>query len=84
MNLFAWGKQGTYGDNKTPKPSFLDPIKLYAWETWNKIKGMKVATARENFINLCERILKKMKIKTRDPYKPGPNYYDGCFKKGKK
>ena len=45
---------------------------------------MKVATARESFINLCERILKKLKINARDPYKPGPNYYDGCFKKGKK
>ena len=72
--------QGRFGDNKTPKPSILDPIRLIVWEDWSKHKGMSVKYAREKYISLSERELRRLKKDYSNPKKPGPDYYKGCFK----
>ena len=45
---------------------------------------MNVKYAREQTIKMMERMLKRYKKNTRNPKLPGPKYYEGCFKKGKK
>ena len=31
LKLYGLGRQSRFGDNKTPKPSILDPMKYYPW-----------------------------------------------------
>ena len=76
--LIGYARQGKFGDNKTPKPSFLDPFKLLAWNAWTANKGMSVKTARERYINACEKLAKRLGVNTKNPRLPGPKYYDGC------
>ena len=48
--LIGYAQQGRFGNNKTPKPSILDPFKLLAWNAWTANKGMSVKVAREKYI----------------------------------
>ena len=50
LKMYGYGRQARFGDNKTPQPSILDPMKYYPWKAWNENKGMSVKVAREKAI----------------------------------
>ena len=39
---------------------------------------MSVKTARERYINACEKLAKRLGVNSKNPRLPGPKYYDGC------
>ena len=51
---------------------------------WTEVKGTSVKYAREEAIKMMETMAKKYKRDIRNLKRPGPDYYAGCFKKGKK
>ena len=59
-------------------------MKYYPWMAWTKVKGTSVKNARKETIKMMETMAKKYKRDIRNPKRPGPDYYEGCFKKGKK
>lgn len=65
--LAGLSQQGKYGNNRTPKPSWLDPVATFMWDAWNKKKGMTVKTAREKYINLCKKFCRRFKVDCRNP-----------------
>ena len=82
--MYGLIRQGRFGDNKTPKPSVLALHDLVGWNAWTKNKGMNVIVARVRAMKIMEATLKKFKKDIRNPKLPGPDYYKGCFEKGKK
>ena len=76
--IIGYAAQGRFGDNKRPKPSILEPQKLWFWNAWYKNKGMSVKYAREKYIGMAEKIAKRLGVNTKNPRTPGPKYYEGC------
>ncbi|XP_054287411.1 acyl-CoA-binding protein homolog [Macrosteles quadrilineatus] len=59
LELYSLFKQGTFGDNTTDKPGFLDLKGKYKWEYWNKKKGMAKETAQEQYVAFVQTLLEK-------------------------
>lgn len=84
LKMYGLIRQGRFGDNRTPKPSILAYHDYVGWNAWYKNKGMNVIKARVQAMKIMEDTLKKFKRSSENPKLPGPDYYEGCFKKGKK
>ena len=39
LRLYAFGKQGKFGDNTDPKPGMLAIKEKKKWEAWEALKG---------------------------------------------
>lgn len=54
LELYAFFKQGTVGDNETEKPGLLDFKGKAKWEAWNKKKGTTKEAAKEAYVKLAD------------------------------
>lgn len=59
LELYAFFKQGTVGDNETDKPGLLDFKGKAKWEAWNKKKGTTKEAAKESYVKLAEELTAK-------------------------
>ncbi|KAL4453900.1 hypothetical protein ABPG74_003783 [Tetrahymena malaccensis] len=57
LELYALYKQGTTGDNTTPKPGMLDFKGKAKWEAWNKKKGVAQNEAKAQYVVLANKVL---------------------------
>uniref|UniRef100_A0A7E4ZVY1 ACB domain-containing protein n=1 Tax=Panagrellus redivivus TaxID=6233 RepID=A0A7E4ZVY1_PANRE len=59
LELYALYKQGTVGDNTTPKPGLLDPKGKAKWNAWDAKKGVSSADAKTQYIAKVEALVTK-------------------------
>lgn len=59
LKLFAYGKQGKFGDCNEPKPGMFDIKGKKKWEAWMSMKGTDENEAKKQFILLAKSILNK-------------------------
>ncbi|XP_031623961.1 acyl-CoA-binding protein homolog [Contarinia nasturtii] len=61
LQLYAFFKQGTFGDNNTSKPGMFDLKGKAKWNTWNEKKGMSQDEAKEKYIAFVDQLMEKYK-----------------------
>lgn len=54
LELYAYYKQATVGDNETAKPGFLDITGKSKWEAWKKVAGTSKEDAMKKYIELVK------------------------------
>ncbi|CAB3408369.1 unnamed protein product [Caenorhabditis bovis] len=59
LELYALYKQGTVGDNTTPKPGMLDLKGKAKWGAWDAKKGTSQDDAKAAYIALVEKLIEK-------------------------
>uniref|UniRef100_A0A1I8A305 ACB domain-containing protein n=1 Tax=Steinernema glaseri TaxID=37863 RepID=A0A1I8A305_9BILA len=59
LQLYALFKQGTVGDNNTPKPGMLDLKGKAKWSAWDGKKGTSQDQAKEEYIALVKSLVEK-------------------------
>ncbi|MFO6419014.1 acyl-CoA-binding protein [Hylemonella sp. W303a] len=52
LKLYGLYKQGTAGDNTTPKPGFGDMMARTKWTAWTECKGLSQEEAMQRYIDL--------------------------------
>jgi diazepam-binding inhibitor (GABA receptor modulator, acyl-CoA-binding protein) len=52
LRLYGLFKQGTEGDNATPKPGFSDMRGRTKWTSWTECKGLSKEDAMQRYIDL--------------------------------
>ena len=61
LELYAFFKQATEGDNKTSKPGMFDIKEKFKWETWKAKAGMSKEDAKQKYIDLVSDLLQAYK-----------------------
>ncbi len=61
LDLYAFFKQATEGDNKTSKPGMFDIKGKFKWETWKAKAGMSKSEAQQKYIDLVNELLATLK-----------------------
>ncbi|XP_046750627.1 acyl-CoA-binding protein homolog [Diprion similis] len=61
LELYAFFKQGTEGDNNTPKPGLLDLKGKAKWNAWDSKRGTSQDAAKEAYIKFVDTVLAKYK-----------------------
>ncbi|HQV77670.1 MAG TPA: acyl-CoA-binding protein [Chitinophagales bacterium] len=61
LDLYAFFKQATEGDNKTSKPGMFDIKGKFKWETWKAKSGMSTDVAQQKYIDLVSELLQTHK-----------------------
>lgn len=56
LQLYAYYKQATIGDNNIAKPSLIDFKGVAKWQAWYNIKDMSKLTAKVNYIKLVKKL----------------------------
>lgn len=56
LDLYAYYKQATVGDNSSDKPSFFDIKGCKKWSAWMQVKGMAREAAMLNYITIVRRL----------------------------
>ncbi|MCB1582606.1 MAG: acyl-CoA-binding protein [Marinicella sp.] len=56
LKLYALYKQSTVGDVQGNKPGFFDFVGAAKYEAWENIKGMDMDDAKQNYIDLVEKL----------------------------
>lgn len=56
LKLYALYKQGSVGDVSGDKPGFLDFVGAAKYQAWEKNKGMSQDEAKQNYINLVNKL----------------------------
>ncbi|MCX7544753.1 acyl-CoA-binding protein [Marinicella gelatinilytica] len=56
LKLYALYKQGSVGDVSGDKPGFFDFVGAAKYEAWEKNKGMSQDEAKQNYINLVNKL----------------------------
>ena len=59
LQIYSLFKQGTAGDNTTPKPGMLDFKGKAKWEAWNGQKGKSKEAAQAEYVALAKTLLNK-------------------------
>ena len=59
LNLYAFGKQGRFGDCSDPKPGMFAFKDKKKWESWEAIKGLDQDEAKKQFILIAKPVLGK-------------------------
>lgn len=59
LELYAWYKQATEGDNDTSKPGMFDVKGKFKWEAWNNKRGTGTEQAKKEYAALVKELLKK-------------------------
>ncbi|ORZ36666.1 acyl-CoA-binding protein-like protein [Catenaria anguillulae PL171] len=59
LELYALFKQGTVGDNDTPRPGMFDIKGKAKWDAWTAKKGASKEDAQQKYIDLVEALKKK-------------------------
>lgn len=57
LDLYAYYKQATEGDNNTSKPGMFDIKGKFKWETWKSKAGLSTAEAQQKYIDLVNSLL---------------------------
>lgn len=58
LQLYALYKQATAGDNTSKRPGFTDPVGRAKFDAWAKMKGTGGDAAKQQYIDLVERLKK--------------------------
>lgn len=61
LELYAFFKQATEGDNKTSKPGMFDIKGKFKWDTWKAKAGMSNDEAKQKYIGLVNDLLQVYK-----------------------
>jgi acyl-CoA-binding protein len=61
--------QGSYGDNKTESPSYLQLVDRLKWNSYESQKGMEKHAARVTFINGAKQMLADRGFPSENPHK---------------
>ena len=59
LRIYAFGRQGKFGDCNDAKPGMFAIKEKKKWEAWTAIKGMDQEEAKKQFIILVKTVLKK-------------------------
>ncbi|CAI4230913.1 unnamed protein product [Auanema sp. JU1783] len=59
LQLYAFFKQGTVGDNTTVKPGMLDFKGKAKWAAWDEKKGTSSDDAKTSYVALVEQLITK-------------------------
>ncbi|XP_043270735.1 acyl-CoA-binding protein homolog 1-like [Venturia canescens] len=59
LELYALFKQGSIGDNNTPKPGMLDLKGKAKWNAWDGKKGMSKEDAKKAYIAYANGLVAK-------------------------
>ncbi|HPA35889.1 MAG TPA: acyl-CoA-binding protein [Chitinophagales bacterium] len=61
LDLYAFFKQATEGDNNTSKPGMFDLKGQFKWKTWADKKGMTSVEAMQKYVDLVQELLQTNK-----------------------
>ncbi|XP_055300116.1 acyl-CoA-binding protein homolog [Sitodiplosis mosellana] len=61
LQLYAFFKQGSFGDNNTSKPGMLDLKGKAKWNAYWEKKGMSQDIAKEKYIAFVDELMEKYK-----------------------
>lgn len=61
LDLYAFYKQATEGDNTTSKPGMFDIKGKFKWDTWKAKAGMSTEEAQQKYIDLVQELLQTHK-----------------------
>ena len=56
LQLYALYKQGSTGDVTGDKPGFFDFVAAAKYEAWEKIKGLSGDDAKQQYIDLVQKL----------------------------
>jgi len=56
LRLYGLYKQGSEGDVSGEKPGFFDFVGTAKYEAWSRLKGTPPETARQQYIELVQRL----------------------------
>jgi len=56
LQLYALYKQGSTGDVTGDKPGFFDFVAAAKYEAWEKIKGLSEDDAKQQYIDLVQKL----------------------------
>ena len=59
LQLYAFYKQATLGDNSGKRPGFTDIAGRAKYDSWQRLKGMSSEEAMQGYIDLADKLLKK-------------------------
>ncbi len=59
LDLYAFFKQATLGDNTTKKPGMFDMKGQFKWKQWKSKEGQSKEEAMENYVKLVDTLLGK-------------------------
>lgn len=57
LKLYALYKQGSVGDVQGDKPGFFDFVGAAKYEAWEKLKGTQPDEAKQQYIDLVNKLL---------------------------
>ncbi len=61
LDLYAFFKQATEGDNDTDKPGMFDIKGKFKWDAWKNKAGMSSDEAMQSYIDLVDELLQSHK-----------------------
>ena len=61
LDLYAFFKQATEGDNNTSEPGMFDLKGQFKWKTWTDKKGMTSVEAMQKYVDLVQELLQTNK-----------------------
>lgn len=59
LDLYAFFKQATLGDNTTKKPGMFDMKGQFKWKQWKAKEGQTKDEAMQNYVSLVDSLLEK-------------------------
>lgn len=59
LQIYSLYKQGTIGDNNTPKPGMFKLTDKAKWEAWSKLTGKSKEDAQKEYVELARTLLQK-------------------------
>ncbi|MEZ5003879.1 MAG: acyl-CoA-binding protein [Chitinophagales bacterium] len=59
LDLYAFFKQATEGDNDTKKPGMFDMKGQFKWKKWKEKEGTSTEDAMESYVSLVNELLSK-------------------------
>ncbi|GMM57858.1 long-chain fatty acid transporter [Maudiozyma humilis] len=61
LRLYALYKQATVGDVNTERPGIFNIRDRSKWDAWNKVKGLAMEEAEQQYIALVDELFEKYK-----------------------
>ncbi|MEU1073513.1 MULTISPECIES: acyl-CoA-binding protein [unclassified Streptomyces] len=59
LELYAYFKQATVGDNTTDAPGMMDFTGKAKWNAWNNLAGMTQTDATQKYIDVAKDVIAK-------------------------
>jgi diazepam-binding inhibitor (GABA receptor modulator, acyl-CoA-binding protein) len=61
LDLYAYFKQGTEGDNTTSKPGMFDIKGQFKWNAWKDKAGLSTDQAKQKYVDLVNELMSSLK-----------------------